>query len=158
MPSNPDTFYLTAEVYKAQTTVSPLVTLLTEEEVTDVLLEAMTLIDAYIGDGWMPYDDEQEFIFPRSLDEDANEDPYIPRPISLATRMIADAILEEREKGVLPHQVAGEGSEGHSYTKHSRMVEPDSGFEVIPPSALALLQKFKRTGGQWAVDDGMMGL
>lgn len=149
MPSNPDTFYLTADDYRVKTTVPNLLKPLSEEDVTDVLLEAMTILDARIGEGWAPYENEQEFIFPRSVDEDANRAPFIPRSISLATRMIADSILEKRENGVLPHEVASESSEGHSYSKHARMV--DDGFDIIPPEAKNIIQKYVRVGGQWAV-------
>jgi hypothetical protein len=156
MPSNPETFYLTAADYREQTTVPTLITPLTPEEVTDLLLETMVLIDAYVGDGWILFEDDQEFIFPRSVDEDEDGDADVPRPVALATRMIADAILEERQKGVLPHQVASESSEGHSYQKHTQSIEVDQGFAVFPPSAVALLQKYRRVGGQWAVEEDVV--
>lgn len=156
MPSNPETFYLSAEDYRDQTTVPSLVTPLSDDEVTSLLLETMALMDAYIGDGWLPHEDDQEFIFPRSVDEDASGVAFIPRPVALAARMVADAILEERHKGVLPHMVASESSEGHSYAKHNRTVEPDMGFDVLPPSAIALLQRYRRMGGVWAVDEQLV--
>lgn len=145
--------YLTAADYRTQTTVPDLVSPLTDEEVEALLLEAMALLDAYVGEGWVPFTDGQEFIFPRCQDEDANGDPFIPRPVSLATRIAADAILEERHKGVLPHQVASEGNLGHSYAKHNRTAQPDLHFDVIPPKAMALLEKFKRAGGCLGVND-----
>lgn len=153
MPTSPETFYLSASDYQGKSTVPTLVTPLTEEEVEELLLETMTLIDAYIGEGWSPSDENQEFIFPRSVDEDVDGNAEVPRSIALATRMIADAILEERQKGVLPHQVVGESSEGHSYQKHSRTIEPQQGFDVFPPIAIAILTKYRRVGGQFAVDN-----
>lgn len=156
MPSNPETLYLSEADYREQTTVSPLVTPLTPEEVTSLLLETMALMDAYIGEGWTPFDQDQEFIFPRAADEDVDGNAEVPRTVAIATRMIADAILEEREKGVLPHQVAGESSEGHSYTKHTRQIDPQQGFDVFPPSAIALLTKYRRVGGQWAVSEDVV--
>lgn len=151
MPTTPDMLYLEAEDYQDQTKAPTLVSPLSGEEVDEILLEAMTLIDAYIGDGWTPFDDEQEFIFPREQDEDSDGNAEIPRPIAIATRMIADAILLRRQKGVLPHEVASESNLGHSYQKHTRSAEPDPGFEWVPPDALALLQKYRRVGGCFAV-------
>lgn len=152
MPTNPEVFYLSAEDYQGQSTVPNLVQKMSGEEVEALLLETMALIDAYIGDGWTPFDDDQEFTFPRDIDEDANGNIAIPRPVSLATRLIADAILEERQKGVLPHQVASEGNEGHSYSKYAKSLETEQGFDVFPPSAIALLQKYRRAGGVWVVE------
>jgi hypothetical protein len=153
MSTDPETFYLSAADYRGKSLVSALVTPLTSEEVEELLLETMVLIDAYIGEGWSPSSENQEFIFPRYVDEDVNGTAEVPRSIALATRIIADAILEERQKGVLPHQVAGESSEGHSYQKHGRIIEPQQGFELFPPSAIALLTKYRRVGGQWAADN-----
>ena len=153
MPSNPETYYLSAEDYREQTTVPNLITPLTGDSVELLLLETMAIIDAYIGEGWIPYEDDQEFIFPRSVDEDSDGEPVIPRFVALATRMIADAIIEERRSGILPHLVASESNEGHAYSKHARSIEPDRGFDAIPPSAQALLEKYRKVGGQWAVED-----
>lgn len=153
MPTNPETFYLSAATYREKSTVPALVTPMAPEEVEELLLETMALIDAYVGDGWAPHDDDQEFIFPRSADEDVNGTAEVPRSIALATRIIADAMLEERQKGILPHQVAGESSEGHSYQKHTRSIEPTQGFDLFPSSAIALLAKYRRFGGSYAVHD-----
>jgi len=117
-----------------------------------VLLEAMMQIDAYIGGGWSKYDDDQEFIFPRCQDEDSNGDPQVPRPISVATRIIADAILKRRQTGVLPHELQSESNLGHSYSRKNQGT-PEFGFEHFPPEAIALLQDFKQFGGTLALDD-----
>src|SRR5947209_390827 len=114
--SDPDNMYLEADDYKEQTTVLTLVSALSGEAVTSLLLETMAEIDAYIGAGWAPLVDGQEFIFPRFRDTDSDGSAVIPRPVSLATRMIADAILRQRKKGVLPHEVASESKLGHSYS------------------------------------------
>jgi hypothetical protein len=151
MPSNPDVFYLSAKDYQKQTSVPALVEPLTGDAVTQLLLETMALMDAYVGSGWAPFDPDQEFIFPRSDDRADDGTSFIPRPVALATRIIADAILEERSKGVLPHQVVSESSEGHSYTKHYSSLEV--GFEVIPPNAQVFLDKYRRHGGQFAVQE-----
>ncbi len=152
MPLNPETFYLSAVDYRSQTTVPNLITPLTDDSVELLLLETMAVIDAYIGEGWTPHESDQEFIFPRSVDEDLDGESVIPRSVSLATRLIADAIMEERRTGVLPHLVASEGNEGHSYSKTTQSMN-ELEFQVIPPTALALLQKFRRIGGQWAVEE-----
>ena len=126
---------------------------LTREEVESLLLETMTEIDAYLGFGWTPLVDEQEFIFPRDLDKDDDGIVVIPRPVSLATRHVADAILTLRKRGVLPHQVAAESKLGHSVTKHDRRAEPEAGFEHWPPVVFGLLQKLRQLPSEWAVSD-----
>lgn len=151
--SNPDTFYLTAEEYGQQTTVPTLVNQLPGNQVTSLLLETMAEIDGYIGGGWTPFDDEQEFIFPRCQDTDSEDNAVIPRPVSLATRMIADAILSKRVKGVLPHELAGESNLGHTYNKRQRTIEPPLGLEHWPPQAFVHLDRYCHHGGQLAVDD-----
>lgn len=156
MPTNPEIFYLTEAEYRNQTTVPSLVgssesEVLTDDEVESLLLEAMALIDAYIGDGWTPYDDDQEFIFPRYQDEDASETAFIPRAVSLSTRLIADAILQQRQKGVLPHELESESNLGHSFSKKASGATTPFGFDVIPPTALGLLQKYRLGGGQFAI-------
>ncbi|HEV7282301.1 MAG TPA: hypothetical protein VGN57_19015 [Pirellulaceae bacterium] len=152
MPSNPELFYLTAADYRTQSTVQTLLQAKTNEEVESLVIEAMALIDAYIGSGWAPYDDEQEFVFPRTQDENAGE-TFIPRRVALATRMVADSMLERRHKGVLPHEVASWGGEGHSYTKHKRTQEAEIGFESFPPEVYPLLDPYRRVGGYFAVGE-----
>lgn len=156
MPTEPEIFYLTEEEYRAQTTVPSLVgssgsPVLSEDEVESLLLETMALIDAYIGDGWTPFDEDQEFIFPRLRDEDDEGNAFIPRSVSLATRLIADAIVQQRKRGVLPHEVSSEGNLGHSVTKRERGAAIEVGFDVFPPNAIAILQKYRLAGGQLAV-------
>lgn len=151
MPENPEHFYLSVADYKAQTLVPSIVNSMSDDAVGSLLLETMALIDAYIGDGWMPFDDDQEFIFPRCRDEDSDGSPFIPRPVSLATRMTADSLMQKRQKGISPHEVASETNLGHSYTRKESTVESDIGFEDIPPSAIALLEKYKQGGGVFAV-------
>lgn len=155
MPSDPELFYLEVEDYQDQTTVPTTIDAMTDDEVESLLLETMAVIDAYIGSGWAPFDDSQEFIFPRCQDEDDDGNAFIPRPVSLATRMIADAIVQQRQKGVSPHEVASETNLGHSYSKKDSVVSGDHGFEVVPPSACGLLEKYKRQGGMWAVDQSV---
>ncbi len=151
MPSNPELFYLDEEDYQAQTTVPNLVDPLSDDAVELLLLETMAVIDAYVGQGWTPYDDDQEFIFPRYQDEGDDGEPFIPRPVSLATRMIADAIMQQRQSGVSPHEVASETNLGHSYSK-KEATPADAGFDFIPSTALALLEKYKRQGGMFGID------
>lgn len=152
MPSNPDLFYLEVDDYRDQTQVPALVSA-TDSVVESLLLEAMVLIDAYIAEGWVRYDDDQEFIFPRIQDTDDDEAPFIPRPIALATRDIADAILTKRSKGILPDEIQSETNLSHSYTKKSQASTIDSGFEIIPSSTAAILEKFRRIGGMLGVND-----
>ena len=150
--TNPDVFYLSADDYRAQTLVPALVTPLSDDAVTSLLLEVMVDIDAYIGVGWTPLKDGQEFIFPRYQDTD----PGMPRSIAIATRLIADAILTKRSKGVLPHEVVSEGNLGHNYQKKATP-QARAGFEYFPPEACAKLEPFIRSGGQLAVPDPWLG-
>lgn len=163
MPVNPEIFYLTADDYRTQTSVLSLVgsseaPVLSDDAVESLLLETMSVIDAYIGDGWTPFDDDQEFIFPRYQDEDASGVAFIPRAVSLSTRLIADAILQKRQKGVLPHELESESNLGHSFTKKASGGATPLGFDVIPPSALALLQKYRLAGGQFAIPQDNLGM
>ena len=135
MPSNPSTFYLTVENYRSKTQYPSLAgtsDVLDDDDATDLILEAMTSIDSYIGAGWTPFTDDQEFIFPREQDTDSDDNAEIPRPVAIVTRMIADAILQKRatggKRGVLPQELSSESNEGHSYSKHTRTIEPLQGF------------------------------
>ena len=161
MPSNPDNFYITVSDYRDETQNPSLVgtsgsPVLSDAQVTSLLLEAMVSIDSYIGAGWTPYADDQEFIFPREQDIDSDDAVEIPRPISIVARMVADAILLRRntggKRGVLAHELASESNEGHSFSKHARTIEPLQGFEWWPPEAFGYLAKYVRHGGVWAID------
>lgn len=156
MPSNPELFYLTAADYKPKTTVPSLVSALSDDAAEELLLEAMASIDAYIGKGWPPFEDEQEFIFPRSVDEDSSGDAFIPRSVAIATRMVADAILQKRQNGgkrILPSEVASESNLGHSYTKVRSTVERPTGFQWWPEEVFAFLEPYVRRGGYLGLDE-----
>lgn len=150
---NPSLFYLSATDYRAQTQQSALVTPLLDPAVESILLEVMVDIDRYIGAGWIPYDYNQEFIFPRDIDTDATSTPYIPRDVALATRLIADALLLKRSKGILPQEIESESKFNHSYTKRKRSIERDPGFEYWPDEAFSKLDHYRRTGGMFAVSN-----
>lgn len=160
--SDPTYFYLTADEYVGTgegeeavaglTQVPTLVTPLSSEAVTALLLETMAQIDAYCGGGWTPFEDDQEFIFPRCQDTDSDGNALIPRSVALATRMIADAILSKRAEGVLPHEVASEANLGHSVTRKATQ-QVEQGFEHFPPAVFGLLQKYRKFGGMMALDD-----
>lgn len=155
MPSNPSLFYITAADYRAKTKVPDLVGAdddgaMSDDEVEELVLETMAMIDAYIGEGWIRNEDDQEFIFPRIQDEEDNT-PYIPRSIALATRLIADAIVSKQSGRMLAHEVTSETNLGHSYTKKDSS-QAESGFEIFPPSAIALLDKYRRLGGVFGIN------
>jgi hypothetical protein len=166
---NPEVFYVTANEYRGlaedgetvavtqlKTTVPALVSPLSSDEVTSLLLDAMVEIDAFIGGGWEPLEDGQEFTFPRCQDTDDDGAAVIPRAVALATRMVADAIISKRKRGVLPHEIASESKLGHSYSKHTRGSAPDFGFEHWPPEAMAILDRagfYRKIGGMLATDD-----
>lgn len=159
MPSNPSTFYLSVSDYRSKTQYPSLAgttAVLSNDDATDLILEAMVSIDAYIGAGWTPFADDQEFIFPREQDEDSDGNAEIPRAVAIATRMVADAILQKRpqngNKGVLPQELQSESNEGHAYSKRNRTIEPEPGFEWWPPEAFAYLQKYRRVGGVFGLD------
>lgn len=166
--ADPKLFYVMANEYEGlatdgsevktllTTTVPALVSPLSGDEVKALLLEAMVQIDAFVGGGWEPFEDGQEFIFPRCQDIDSSGKAVIPRPVALVTRMVADAIVTKRKRGVLPHEVASESKLGHSYQKHARGSAPDPGFSHFPPEAMAILERagfYRHQGGILATDD-----
>lgn len=157
MPSNPDVFYLSVADYRTKTQAPTLAEVFSDDDVEELLLEAMTSLDAYIGPGWTPLVDDQEFIFPREQDVDSSDTAEIPRPIAIATRLIADAILLRRpsggNRGVLPQEISSESNEGHSFTKRSQTIEPMQGFSWWPEDVFGLLQKYVRHGGVLALDE-----
>jgi len=156
MPSNPTYFYITVDDYRTQSQAQSYVPA-EDDDVTTLILEAMVSIDAYIGKGWTPYADSQEFIFPREQDEDSNETPFIPRPISLAARKVADAILLKRQKsgeqGVLAHEVASESNLGHSFQRKENKIDVPMGFEWWPRDVFGIIEPFIRHGGYLAIDE-----
>ena len=157
--SDPTIFYLSVDEYAGTdevdglTTVPTLVDQLSSEQVKALLLETMVEIDGYCGSGWTPFNDEQEFTFPRYQDTDDDGNPVIPRPVALSTRMIADAILQKRQKVMLPHEVESESNLGHSYTKRKQTQEAEFGLEHWPPQAFKHLEKYRRIGGTLAIED-----
>lgn len=155
--TNPTYFYLTAEDYKEQTFVPAMVRDLSDDAIESLLLEIMAGIDAYVGPQ-VRYDSKQEFYFPRYEDtDDAGINPFIPRPVSLATRIIADATLKRRISGVSPHELQSETNLGHSFTrKQTAMTE--KGFEDWPPEAFRLLDQYRNNGGTLALSspDGVL--
>lgn len=144
--------YLSADAFRAKTQAPTLVTPLTDEEVEDLIIEAMIEIDAYAGDGWTPHDDAQEYVFPRLQDTDGEDNGTVPPTVALATRILADAILQQRSGGVLAHEVESETNLGHSYTKR-RGAQAPPGYEHWPPRLFALLANYRSFGGQLALND-----
>lgn len=151
--SDPTDFYETVDNFKTLTQQSTLTGALTDDQVKALLLETMTVIDGYVGRGWTPFTEGQEFIFPRSIDEDSSGSSFIPRSVTLATRMIADAILVKRSKGVTPDELVSETDIGYSYTKASQNGNIDPLYSWIPKDALALLAECRRVGGYLALDE-----
>ncbi len=153
--ANPDLFYLSAEEYRDQTLAPALLNPLTDPAVEYLLLEIMVGIDAYIGAGWTTLDDEQEFIFPRYQDTDGDDNGIIPRPVALATRILADALLTRRSRGVLPHEIASESNLGISMKE---TVKAEPGYEWWPPEVFGILQSFRQVGGSFALSnpDGVL--
>lgn len=149
---NPEVFYLSADDYEAVTTESALVDALEDEQVQELLLEAMVEIDSYIGEGWTRFDDDQEFVFPREQDVDEDDNPFIPRNVGIATRIIADAILKKRQGRILPHEVDSESRLGRSFTRR-RQEAAESGYEHWPPEVFSKLQRYRQSGGELAVSD-----
>lgn len=148
---NPELFYLAEDEYRQQTLCPQLVEPLTDSAVDALLLEVMSAIDAYIGSGYTPYDDDQEFIFPRDKDIDASKEPFIIRPVSLATRILADALMQKRAYGVLPHEVASESNIGHEYTLKKTTTDIEPQFAWFPPEAITLLMPLRNVGGYFSL-------
>lgn len=150
--SDPSTFYLSVDDYREQSSVPDLVD--TDDDVVkSLLLDTMVEIDAYIGGGWAPLEEDQEFLFPRLQDTDDAGDAAIPRCVAIATRKIADAKLQKAVSGVLPHEVATESNLGHSYQKNTQRTEVRRGFEHWPPEVFAILEPVAFVGGELAVPD-----
>lgn len=147
--------YITVKDYRAQSQ-APTIVPADDDVVEALILEGMVSIDAYIGLGWTPYYENQEFIFPRAHDE-LDGSPFIPRAVALATRKVADAILLRRqqqgEQGVLAHEVVSESNLGHSYSKRQRGADLPTGFEWWPPDVFALLERYVRRGGMLGIDE-----
>lgn len=155
MPSDPSTYYVTVDDYRTSTSVPNLVGPdnngpLSDDQVKSLILRVMVEIDGYVGGRGTPLEDEQEFIFPRDGDVDSSGAADIPRPVTLAAVAIADAILQKRERGVLPDEVASEGNLGHSYSKFDRAQRP-VGYEHWPNEAFVYLEGFWAKGGELAV-------
>lgn len=148
--ANPELFYLSADEYRTQSTAQALVSPLTDEQVTALLLEIMVAVDGYVGNGWTPLDDGQEFVFPRYQDTDAGDNGTIPRPVALVTRVLADALLTLRARGVLPHMVASESSLGLTMKQTK---QPEPGYEWWPPEAFAYLEQYRWNGGSFALSN-----
>jgi hypothetical protein len=151
--SDPDHFYETVANYKTLTQQSALVSVLTDGQVKALLLEAMSLIDGYIGRGWEPFATDQEFIFPRSQDQDSEGTAFVPRPVTTAARLVADAVMLRRTKGISPDEVQSESHLGFSYQKKQSPIHNENGFAWFPQEAIALLEQYRRNGGVFGLDE-----
>ena len=151
MPANPK-LYISVDDYQESSRVKHLIEHLEDDQIEEYIIEAMIIIDARIGPGWNPSDDTQEFIFPRDIDveDDRLTEPWIPRPIVTATRLIVDDIIKKEATGVLPHEIQSETNHAHSYSKFESS-KSDRSFGDISPRALALLESFINSGGHFAV-------
>ena len=153
--TDPSVFYLSVADYREQTLAPTPISKLADSAVKSLLLETMARIDAYVGGGWEPFADGQEFIFPRSADEDDDGNAVIPRPVQLATRMIADAVVKKRQSGVLAHEVASESNLGHSYQRKTGSRAGEYGFEDFPPEAAKLLEQYRLPATLATSDPGL---
>lgn len=138
MPSDPSLFYVTVDNYKTLSLQSSHLASLSDDQVKSLVLDAMQQVDGYVGLGWKPFDDEQEFIFPRSSDEDDDGVAFIPRAVTSATVIIADSILLRRTKGFSPDDIQSESALGVSYTKRAKTAK----HHTIPDEAIGLLQEY----------------
>lgn len=136
MPSDPSLFYVTVSDYKTKSLQS--LSGFTNDQLKALLLDAMSQVDSYVGQGWKPFDEDQEFIFPRSSDE-TDGTAFIPRAITSATIIIADSILLMRTKGFRPDDIQSESADGTSYTKRQKK----SLHNVIPDEAVTLLDEYR---------------
>jgi hypothetical protein len=131
---NPDTYYITVSDYSDTTAQSQIVSALSPDQKNNLILEAMTLIDAHIGEGWERADSEQEFIFPRTIDIN----PLIPRPITIATRLLADRLIVKQTKGILPDEMQSESDQGYSYSRFTTQKK----HSILSDEILSLLDKY----------------
>lgn len=135
--TDPTHFYITVDQYTTDTTQSGHVVGLSSDEVKSLILDSMVLIDAFIGKGGVPFDESQEFIFPRSEDVDSSGNAFVPRKLTLATRLLCDHLIVTRTKGVSPSEIASESDLGYSYSKFDRALKgnytslPDTVYELI---------------------------
>ena len=136
MPNDPSIFYVSVADYRARTNQSAHVTTLTDSQVKSLILDSMVMIDGQIGLGWVPFDEDQEFIFPRLSDTDSSG-AFVPRAITSATVLLADSLLVRRAKGFNPEDILSETDQGYSYTKKERQSN-----SVLPEEVEALIQPF----------------
>lgn len=138
MPSDPSLFYVSVADYKTLSLQSSHLASLSDDQVKSIVLDAMQQVDGYVGLGWKPFDDEQEFIFPRLHDENDGT-AFIPRAITSATVIIADSILLRRTKGFSPDDIQSESALGFSYTKRTQVKQ----HHTIPDEAVSLIQDYR---------------
>lgn len=150
MPNDPDTLYIELADYRKKSRAKPIIQQMEDEDLTEYIIEAMTLMDSYLGTAWNRDEEDQEFIFPRDIDTDQLEAPYIPRGISLACRIIVDNLVRKDMGGVAAHEVQSESNAGHSYSKFDG-AQPERGFGDIPPRAMGLLAPFAENGMFFAI-------
>lgn len=137
MPSDPSLFYVTVSDYQTKSLQS--LSGLSNDQIKALVLDAMSQVDSYVGQGWKPFDEDQEFIFPRKSDKDDDGNGFIPRAITSATIIIADSILLMRTKGFRPDDIQSESADGTSYTKRQKRAL----HNVIPDEAVTLLEKYR---------------
>lgn len=150
MASAPDTLYITEQEYRKTTRIKPIVQSMDQEAVVDYIVEAMMLIDRKVGTAWVKDDEDQEFAFPRDIDTEDLDSPYIPRGVVMACKLIADALIKKDMGAVNAHEIQSETNAGHSYTKVEQS-RAERGFEDIPPRAMAHLAEFCEGGMFFAV-------
>jgi len=137
--------YCSLADYKAESLQQSYVATLSDTQITNLLLDVQLHIDSYIGNGWTPFDEEQEYVFPREVDTDSDGNSTIPRAVKAATILTADSILVKRTKGVSPDEIQSESDLGYSYTKFSKVNEQS--HSVIPKDALSLIDKYALGSG-----------
>jgi len=116
-----------------------------EANLEQLIRESEAYIDDYCG-FWEKYDEEQQYLFPRTEDEDLDENyPAVPRLITNATMLFAEKLFLDGNP-----QAGGSGSEiveerigDYSYKK-STVASGD----VVPNKVKALLRGFRKLTGK----------
>ena len=151
MPSDPTYLYIEIADYRSDTNQSSLVGPddatgpLTDTQVKSLILESMVMIDGFVGEGWEPFDEDQEFVFPRCIDTDSAGAVDLPRTLTIAARLLCDHILVNRTKGINPDDIQSESDLGYSYSKFDRKSKTNS--TQLPDAVVELLERYRVAGG-----------
>jgi hypothetical protein len=106
-----------------------------------ILSRATREVDAHVATGWPPYDADQALVFPREIDVDGDDVPFIPRKVVLATYQ--QAIYIAKNKDALAAMNAHRASGGSVDPDAAYGTDPAAGPSIISPMAMHYLAGFR---------------